>query len=108
MAVSNTNVALRSEIGNDGCKVVQTTNISLSSMMTDSTVNGILNTYAGSNSGPVSAFEKIGGSNNPLASSANTSVTPSHRASIINTPHHMSHAIGGFHENTGGGFGGGQ
>ena len=102
MAVSNTNVALRSEIGNDGCKVVQTTNISLSSLMTDSTVNGILNTYAGQTSGPVSAFEKFGGSNNPLESTPNTALTASDRAAILNTPHHMSHAIGGFHEAGGG------
>jgi len=102
VAVSNTNVALRSEIGNDGCKVVETANISLSSLMTGGNINGILNTYAGSISGPVSGFEKIGGSNNPLASSPNTSVTTSHRAAILNTPHHMSHAIGGFHEAGGG------
>tara|TARA_Y100000766_G_scaffold120858_1_gene103826 strand:+ start:241 stop:567 length:327 start_codon:yes stop_codon:yes gene_type:complete len=108
MAVANTNVHLRSGIG-DACKVVQTSNISISAMATsDITVGGITHTYAGQNSGPIGAFEKIGGSNNPLASSANTSVTASHRSAIINTPHHFSHAIGGYHETSGGGFGGGQ
>jgi len=102
MAVSNTNVGLRSEIGNDGCKVVETTNISLGSLMTGSTVGGILNTYAGQTSGPVQDFEKFGGSNNPLQSTPNTALTASDRAAIGNTPHHMSHAIGGFHEAGGG------
>ena len=108
MAVPNTNVKLKAEIA-DECKVVQTINISISAMATsDVTVGGITHTYAGQNSGPISAFEKIGGSNNPLASSANTSVTASHRSAIISAPHHFSHAIGGYHETTGGGFGGGQ
>ena len=103
MAVPNTNVKLRAEIA-DECKVVETSNISLSAMMENDTVNGITHTYAGQNSGAPSAFEKIGGSNNPLASSANTTVTASHRSAMLTTPHHMSHAIGGYHE-TGGGPG---
>ena len=108
MAVPNTDVNLRADIG-DACKVVQTTNISISAMATsDVTVGGITHTYAGQNSGPIGAFEKIGGSNNPLASSANTTVTASHRSAIISAPHHFSHAIGGYHETSGGGFGGGQ
>ena len=102
MAVSNTNVALRSEIGNDGCKVVQTTNISLSSLMTGTSVGGISHTYAGQNSGPCNAFEKFGGSNNPLQSTPNTALTNSDVSAISLTPHHMSHAIGGFHEAGGG------
>lgn len=102
MAVSNTNVALRSEIGNDGCKVVQTTNISLGSLMSGLTVNGILHTYAGQTSGPCIDFEKFGGSNNPLESTPNTALTALDRAAIGNTPHHMSHAIGGYHEAGGG------
>ena len=108
MAVSNTNVGLNGSIGSE-CKLVKNSNISISAMATsDVTVGGITHTYAGQNSGPIGAFEKIGGSNNPLASSANTSVTASHRSAIINTPHHFSHAIGGYHETSGGGFGGGQ
>ena len=101
MAVPNTNVKLRAEIA-DECKVIETSNISLSAMMANDTVNGITHTYAGQNSGTPSAFEKIGGSNNPLASSANTTVTASHRSAMLSTPHHMSHAIGGFHEAGGG------
>ncbi len=102
MAVSNTNVALRSEIGNDGCKVVETTNISLGSLMSGSSVGGINHTYAGQNSGPCNAFEKFGGSNNPLQSTPNTALTNSDINAISTTPHHMSHAIGGFHEAGGG------
>ena len=101
MAVSNTNVALNASIGSE-CNVVESTDISLSAIMSNSTVGGITHTYAGQLSGTPSAFEKIGGSNNPLASSANTTVTASHRSSMLSAPHHMSHAIGGYHEAGGG------
>ena len=98
MAVSNTNVALRSEIGNDGCKVVETANISLSSLMTGGNINGILNTFANtSTGGPCSAFEKIGGSNNPLQSTPNSNATTSQLQNFLTQPFHMSHAIGGDH-----------
>lgn len=101
MAVSNTNVHLNASIGSE-CKVVESTDISLSAMMANDTVGGISHTYAGQLSGTPSAFEKIGGSNNPLASSANTTVTSSHRSAMLSAPHHMSHAIGGYHEAGGG------
>jgi|TARA_R100000479_G_scaffold133695_1_gene71029 hypothetical protein len=101
MAVSNTDVNLNASIASE-CKVVQSTDISLSAMMSNSTVGGITHTYAGQLSGTPSAFEKIGGSNNPLASSPNTTVTASHRSAMLSTPHHMSHAIGGYHEAGGG------
>ena len=64
MAVPNTNVKLKAEIADE--LRGQTTNISISAMATsDVTVGGTTHTYAGQNSGPISAFEKIGGSNNP-------------------------------------------
>ena len=47
-------------------------------------------------------FEKFGGSNNPLQSTPNTALTGTNRADIANIPHHMSHAIGGFHDVGGG------
>ena len=102
MAVPNTNVALRSDIGNSACKVVETTNISLGSLMSGSSVGGINHTYAGQTSGPCNAFEKFGGSNNPLQSTPNTALTSSDISALSTTPHHMSHAIGGFHEAGGG------
>jgi len=101
MAVSNTNVSLRGEIGNT-CRVSQNTNISLKSLMSGLSVNGIQHTYAAQLSGPVQDFEKFGGSNNPLQSTPNTALTSLNRAAIGNNPHHMSHAIGGFHEAGGG------
>ena len=103
MAVSNTNVKLKAQIA-DECKVVQTTNLSMKSIFVGGvTVNGILNTFANtSTGGPCSAFEKIGGSNNPLQSTPNTALTNSDVSAISLTPHHMSHAIGGFHEAGGG------
>ena len=101
MAVSNTNVSLKNEIGN-ACRLSQNTNISLGSLMSGLEINGIQHTYAAQLSGPVKDFEKFGGSNNPLQSTPNTALTGTNRADIANTPHHMSHAIGGFHEAGGG------
>lgn len=100
MAVSNTDVALRQQIGN-ACRVSETTNISLGSLSSGASVGGINHTYAAQLSGPINAFEKFGGSNNPLQSTPNTALTTSDIQAISNTPHHMSHAIGGFHEDGG-------
>jgi len=98
MAVSNTNVKLKAEIA-DECKVVQTTNLSMKSIFVGGvTVNGILNTFANTDTGgPCSAFEKIGGSNNPLQSTANSDATSSQLQNMLTAPFHMSHAIGGDH-----------
>ena len=103
MAVSNTDVGLRSQIA-DNCLVNETTNLSLKSIMVGGvTVNGILNTFANNdNAGAVSAFEIIGGSNNPLQSTAGSDITTANIASISGAPFHMSHAIGGDHVAGGG------
>ncbi len=102
MAVPSTNVKLKADIGDGACKVVQTTNISLGSLMSGTTVGGILHTYAGQTSGPCIDFEKFGGTNNELETTPNTALTATDRAAIGNTPHKMNHAIGGFHEAGGG------
>ena len=103
MAVSNTNVGLRSQIA-DNCLVNETTNLSLKSIMVGGvTVNGILNTFANNdNAGPVGEFEIIGGSNNPLQSTAGSDITSSNISAITTAPFHMSHAIGGDHVAGGG------
>ena len=105
MAVPNTDVNLKADIA-DECKVVETTNISLSSMMTDSTVGGIGLTFANlTTGGPCNAFEKIGGSNNPLQSTANSDVTNANISDLSTVPHRMSECIGGDHLASGGGPG---
>ena len=101
MAVSNTNVKLKNEIG-VACRVSQTTDISLGSLSSGANIGGINHTYASQLSGPINAFEKFGGSNNPLQSTPNTALTNSDISAISVTPYHMSHAIGGFHEAGGG------
>ena len=109
VVVGNTNFGMRSTgiaIG-EACNINETENISLASMLdSGGTYNGLSVTF-GSGGGAANAFEKIGGSNNPLQSTGDSDVTTANLTAIGNAPFHMSHCIGGEHE-AGGGGGPGQ
>ena len=76
------------------------TNISLKGLCTG--VSGDSKTFSfESAGGSADNFDKFGGSNNPLESSAGTDTDASDRLDIGTAPYHMSHCIGGQHEDGG-------
>ena len=78
----------------------QTTNISLKGLCTG--VSGDSKTFSfESAGGSADNFDKFGGSNNPLESSAGTDTDANDRLDIGSAPYHMSHCIGGQHEDGG-------
>ena len=78
----------------------QMTNISLKGLRTG--VSGDSKTYSfESAGGSADNFDKYGGSNNPLQSTAGTDTTAADRLNIGSAPYHMSHCIGGQHEDGG-------
>ena len=78
----------------------QMTNISLKGLCTG--VSGDSKTYSfESAGGSADNFDKYGGSNNPLQSTAGTDVTAADAVNIGAAPFHMSHCIGGQHEDSG-------
>ena len=88
-AIGTTNVGLRSvgsAIG-ESCGVQQSSNISLASLSTGGSFNGIQHTFAAS-----------GG---PVMDMSNVSLT------VENAPYAMSECFGGVHSTSGGGGGGG-
>ena len=88
-AIGTTNVGLRS-IGSaigEGCGVQQSTNISLASLSTGGTFNGIQHTFSG-----------IGG---PVQDMSNVPPT------VEAAPYKVSECLGGVHSTGGGGGGGG-
>jgi len=80
----------------------QMTNISLKGLCTG--VSGDSKTFSFESAGAsADNFDKFGGSNNPLESSAGTDTDAYDLLDIGSAPFHMSHCIGGQHEDGGGG-----
>ena len=78
----------------------QMTNISLKGLCTG--VSGDSKTFSfESAGGSADNFDKFGGSNNPLETSAGTDTTASDRLDIGTAPYNMSLCIGGPHEDGG-------
>ena len=76
------------------------TNISLKGLCTG--VSGNSDTYDFETAGgSADNFDKFGGSNNPLESQAGEDTDANDRLDIGTAPYHMSHCIGGQHEDGG-------
>jgi hypothetical protein len=114
-AVGNTNVGLFAtgsaiaeacglEDTDDGTAGNQTTNVSLKGLCTGVSGSGATYSFE-SAGGSADNFDKYGGSNNPLQSTAGTDTTAADLLNIGSAPFHMSHCIGGQFEAGGGGPG---
>ena len=80
----------------------QMTNISLKGLCTG--VSGDSKTHSFENAGGAAdTMDNYGGSNNPLQSSSGTAIPAADALNIGTAPFHMSHCIGGQHEEGGGG-----
>ena len=90
--ISSTNVGVGSDLVS-GSDCNETTNISLASLCTGSTYNGITNTF-GADGGPLDTVDKVGGTNNPLQA---TQVIAAEIVldNIGTAPFNVSHTIGG-------------
>ena len=107
-AVGTSNVGLRaigSAIG-EATQVSQTSNLSLASILSGDSHDGIQNTFPNNDdSGPCDTFNKLGGTNNPILSSSMDNPDAVYLANMSSAPFHMSHTFGGQHADLGGGGG---
>ena len=110
-AVGTSNVGLRaigSAIG-EATQVSQTSNLSLASILSGDSHDGIQNTFPNNDdSGPADTFNRIGGTNNPLVSSSMDNADGVYLNNINTAPYNMSHTFGGQHADLGGGGGPGR
>ena len=110
-AVGTSNVGLRaigSAIG-EATQVSQTSNLSLASILSGDSHDGIQNTFPNNDdSGPADTFNRIGGTNNPIQSTSLYNPGASIMNNLSSAPFHMSHTFGGQHADLGGGGGPGR
>ena len=108
-AVGTSNVGL-SAIGSalgEATGVQQSTDISLSSLCSGDSFNGIQNTFPNNDdSGPADTFNRLGGTNNPIQSTSIDNPDATLLNNIGAAPFNMSHTFGGQHADLGGGGGG--
>ena len=107
-AVGTSNVGMRaigSAIG-EATNVNETSNLSLASLLSGDSHNGIQNTFpSNDSSGPADTFNRIGGTNNPLQSTSLDNPGASIMNNLKSAPFHMSHTFGGQHADLSGGPG---
>jgi hypothetical protein len=98
-------VGIGSALG-EATNVIQTTNISLTSLC-GGTGGAYTNTFVNNDdSGPADTFNRLGGTNNPIQSTSIDNPDAVLLNNIGTAPFNMSHTFGGQHADIGGGGGG--
>lgn len=110
-AVGTSNVGMRaigSALG-EATNVNETTNLSLASLCSGGSFNGIQNTFPNNDdSGPANTFNRLGGTNNPIQSTQIDNPDAVLLNNIGTAPFNMSHTFGGQHADLSGGGGPGR